>query len=739
MTRRTTTLLAVPALLLLGAAAYVNSFRDAFVFDDQVAIEENPAIRRLWPLGPILRGPRPVVDLTFAANYALGGLHVPGYHLVNLAVHLLAALTLFGILRRTLTLPALAGRFDENTAAWLGFCAALIWMLHPLQTEAVTYLAQRAESLMGLFYLLTLYSLIRAASSPRPAAWSVAAVAACALGMGCKQVMVTAPIALLLYDRCFIADSFGGALRRRGGLYLALAATWLILIPSSAAEAFGPHATSAGFRLREVTPFQYARSQPGVILHYLALALWPARLCLDYGWPVANSLEQIAPGATLIGGLLAATVWALVRRPRWGFVGAWLFLLLAPSSSIMPIKDLAFEHRMYLPLAAPAVAAVLALRFAAERLFRPRLALGITALATLCAAAGLGAMTLQRNAQYRSDVLIWEDAAAKRPRNPRAWSNLAEAYILASRYEQAIRCCDKALALDPNFYAAYYNRGFASAEIGRLPEAMSDYDKAIALRPDFAPAYNNRGIACARAGRLNEALRDYDEALRLRPDDAEAYTNRGNLYTQLGRPADAIREYDKAAALRPDFAEAYYNRAIADGRLGRWDEAILDCTKLLALNPGNAAAYNSRGKALANAHRPEDAVRDFDQAIALNPGYAEAYYNRGNAFDDANRNSEAVRDYDRAIALKPDYAEAYNNRGRAYLRSARFAEALRDFNASITLKPDCAGTYYNRAVADYQTKSYDKARADLKKFMQLGGKPDPEFLKALEQAAGAAK
>ncbi len=279
MTRRTTTLLAALAILVLGALTYSNSLRGVFVFDDKSEIEENPAIRHLWPLGPILRGPRPVVDLTFALNYSLGRLHVTGYHLVNLAIHLLAALALFGIVRRTLRLPALAGRFDEAAASVLAFCAALIWMVHPLQTGAVTYIVQRAESLMGLFYLLTLYALIRAATSEtatpldrenakarkteepdgpgsvaRKASaisrraqhaarsgsggqnsvassfafsrfrgqtsvvvWSVAAVAACALGMGCKEVMVTAPAALLLYDRAFIAGSFREALRRRWG------------------------------------------------------------------------------------------------------------------------------------------------------------------------------------------------------------------------------------------------------------------------------------------------------------------------------------------------------------------------------------------------------------------------------------------------------------------------------------------------------------------------------------------
>ena len=653
---------------------------------------------------------RPLANLSFAVNYAIGKLAVPSYHAGNLLIHLLAALTLFGIIRRTLLLPALRDRFGPASTA-LAAAAALIWALHPLQTESVTYLVQRAESLMGLCYLLTLYSVIRGASSERPRPWYAAAVALCALGMGAKEVMASAPIVVLLYDRAFLSGSFRETFRRRGALYLGLAATWVLL---GAMMLLYKGSGAAGFGLG-VGPWEYARTQPEVILHYLRLSIWPNWLCFDYSWPIATSAWQNIPAAAAIAALLAGTLWALRRAPALGFFGAWFFLILAPTSSFMPIvTEVAAEHRMYLPLAAPVVAAVVAAYLVAERFLRrpdesqearKRLVLGIAALLALCAAGGLGAMTFRRNAQYRSEISIWKDTTRKRSENPRAWNNLAEAYANASRYDEAIRSCDQALELKPDSSAAYYNRGLARAAIGRVSEAIADYDKAVALKPDFAAAYNNRAIAYARAGRSDEALRDYDEAVKLNPDYAEAYSNRGNVYAQLGRPADAIRDYDRAIALNADFAEAYYNRAIADGRLGRRDEAIRDYTRLLAVNPENPAAYNSRGKALANANRPTDAIRDYDQAIALNPGYAEAYYNRGNALADAGRHSEAIRDYDKAIMLKPDYASAYNN----------------------------------RAVAHYAMKAYDKARTDVKMFMRLGGQPDPGFLKALGQAAGPAE
>ena len=541
----------------------------------------------------------------------IGKLAVHSYHAGNLLIHLLAALTLFGIVRRTLLLPALRQRFG-GASTGLAAAAALIWALHPLQTESVTYIVQRAESLMGLCYLLTLYAVIRSVSSERPWRWYAAAIAVCALGMGAKEVMVTAPIVVLLYDRAFLSGTFRETFRRRGALYLGLAATWAVL---AAMMLLGKAAGGAGFGL-DVGPWEYARTQPGVILHYLRLSFWPSSLCFDYSWPIAASALQDLPAAAAIAALLAAILWALWRAPALGFFGAWFFLVLAPSSSILPIPtEVAAEHRMYLPLAAPAVVAVIAAYAVVERFSRRRLAVGILSLLALSAAAGLGALTYQRNAQYRSEISIWEDTTRKRPENARAWSGLGRAYVNASRYDEAIRVCNRALALAPStnlFDSAttYCNLGLACAGIGRLSEAIQDYDKAIALNPDYDLAYNDRGLACAKMGRLAEATHDYS----------------------------------KAISLNPDYAQAYESRGIAYGRSGRLEEAM----------------------------------QDFDRAIALDSDYAEAYYNRGNIRLDAARNSEAVADYDEAIALKPDFAIAYYNRAVAHYEMKAYDEASTD-------------------------------------------------------------
>ena len=350
-------------VLVAGVLVYCNSFDGSFVFDDGPDIVDKEEIRRLWPIwGHLARGSRPLVDLSLAINYHIGQLDVWGYHAFNLVVHLLAGLTLFGVVRRTLLLEGLRSSFGRS-AHWLALAVSLIWVVHPLQTESVTYVIQRAESMMGLFYLLTLYGVIRGSRSQWAWWWYAGAGVACALGMSSKPVMITAPFVVLLYDRIFLSRSFAAVLRRRWGLYAVLVASWLVLARSGIIQGVlnpDPRPPTVGLGYQGFSPMEYAFTQPGVILHYLRLSFWPHPLCLDYRWPVETAPLAIAAPALVILALLALTVWALWRRPRLAFLGAWFFLVLAPTSSIIPIQDVAFEHRMYLPLAGVVVLVVIA-------------------------------------------------------------------------------------------------------------------------------------------------------------------------------------------------------------------------------------------------------------------------------------------------------------------------------------------------------------------------------------------
>jgi len=226
--------LVVHALLLAVAVilAYMNSLSVPFIFDDRGSVVDNRYIQKLSPLTDVLfkaipdspPAGRPIVSLSFAINYALGGLNVYGYHLFNIAIHLASSLALWGVLRRMFLNTRLHARFGKS-APFLSFAGALIWAVHPLLTESVTYISQRTELLMGLFYLLTLYCAIRTWQSKYALFWSVLAVLSCAIGMGCKEVMVSAPLMVLLVDVVLVSKSWRSALRQHLLLYIGLAAT----------------------------------------------------------------------------------------------------------------------------------------------------------------------------------------------------------------------------------------------------------------------------------------------------------------------------------------------------------------------------------------------------------------------------------------------------------------------------------------------------------------------------------
>ncbi len=543
-----------------GLLAYCNSFTGPFTFDDESSIRGNPTIRHLWPIWQVLSpsavatvGGRPVLNFSLALNYAFGGMSVQGYHALNLAIHILAALTLFGIVRRTLLQPALRERFG-TAANEFALAVAVLWIVHPLQTEAVTYVSQRAESLMGLFYLLTLYCFILGAESPRAGLWFTLSIVVCLLGMATKEVMVTAPLMVLLYDRTFVAGSFRAAWTRRRGLYLGLGGTWLLLGYLTA----GLHQRGVGYGLG--VPWQaYALTESQSVVHYLWLAICPHPLVFDYGMDVLIwHLTDAAPYALVLLLLVAGVMIALKRWPAIGFIGAWFFVILAPTSSVVPIafQPMA-ESRMYLPLAAVIVLGVMGIHALAGRRT-------VTVVAVL--AVGLGTLTWWRNQDYHTEVAIWDDTVAKRPDNPRAHYNLGVALTQTGRVQEAIGQYEQALRLKPDYVDAHYNLGTALLQAGNVQEAMGHYLQALRINPDYAEAHNDLGICLIQLGRAQEAIEHWEQALRLKPDFADAHNNLGSALAQAGKVREAIGHYQQALQIKPDFAEAQSNLARARAR-----------------------------------------------------------------------------------------------------------------------------------------------------------------------------
>jgi len=552
---------AVAVLLVASVGVYLNSLGNPFLFDDLPLIRDNPDLHQHWRPWQIIftrtYRTRPVFGLSLGINYGVGGLDVRGYHVVNIAVHFLAALTLFGVVRRTLRLERLRERF-AGAADWLVLATALIWTVHPLQTQSVTYIVQRCESLMGLFYLLTLYAVIRGTGSRHSIPWYALAVIACALGMGTKQVMVTAPFVVLLCDRTLIAGSLREVLRRRWGLYVGLAATWGMLAPTFYGAGHLDWIARElligrlGFTQNPIpTPWEYARSQFGVLTHYLWLTVWPSGLCLDYAWPVATTVRQVLPPAILVVALMALTIWGVARRRAAGLAGASAFAILAPTSSVMPIQDLALEHRMYLPLAAVTAIVVAGGFLAGRRLLRYLVAsddhrntVGVVlSLVLVATVAGiLGHRTVRRNADYASDLTLWSHIVAKCPENARAHYTVGNALARRGRMVEAIPHYREALCLKPNYADAHNNLGNALMGLGRWDEAAGEYREAVRVNPSHYDAYNNLGAILAMQGKKDEAAACFREALRLKPDFGEALSNLARLAAQSTREAFLRRQ-----------------------------------------------------------------------------------------------------------------------------------------------------------------------------------------------------
>ena len=614
--------LAVAFVLTLAAlGAYWNSFNVPLLFDDSLAISDNPSIRHLEQLGLVLSPPpavstaaRPLLNLSFALNYAAGGASVQGYHAVNLLIHICAGLVLLGIVHRTLLLPVLRRRYGDAALPMAVF-AALLWILHPVQTEAVTYISQRAESLMGLFYLLTLYCFVRSvtAESRNCNCWLILSVAACLCGMATKQVMVTAPVLVLLYDRAFVSGSFRSALANRRWYYVSLASTWLLL---GFLMYQSPLPKAVGFQAGVGWP-TYALTELRVVTDYLKLAFWPHPLVFDYGSEIlVTNPWAAAPYAVIVVAIMIGVVLAWRRSPMAGFLGCWFFLILTPTSTVVPIAEQPMaESRLYLPLVAVIVLVTLLSYALGGR--RALIILGVVAV-------GLGALTARRNYDYHSELGIWEDTVARHPYTSRGHYNLALALTkIPGRLPDAIAHYEEALRINPNHGEAHNNLAIALAMMpGRLPEAIAHYSAALHLNPTNARAHNNLGLALAKMpGRLPEAIVQYEEALRLKPDFAEAHNNLGLALANMpGRMPDAMAHYEQALRLQPNYAEAHINLGVAlAGMPGRLAEAIAHYEEALRLKPDLAEAHNNLAVYYAENGQLEAAIGQLEIAARLNP------------------------------------------------------------------------------------------------------------------------
>jgi Tfp pilus assembly protein PilF len=580
--------LACLVIALAAWAAYSNTFGVPFYFDDRQAVTDNETIRHLnfealIPPSEHAAGAigRPLVNLSLAINYAISGDDVRGYHELNLIFHILAAWLLFGVMRRTLRLSPLAETFGDASLP-LAFFIALLWSVHPLLTETVTCVAQRTESMVAVFYLLTFYCFVRSVDSPREKWWQAGAIAACFFGVAAKEVMVTAPLLVLVYDRTLVAGTFHAAWAARRKFYAGMVASWILLaILMLCADQRGG---TVGFGLG-MSPWAYALKQCEAIIHYLRLAFWPNPLVIDYGTDVVHNITDVWWQALLLLALLAGTVYALCKRPVLGLAGAWVFVILAPSSSFVPLTtQTEAEHRMYLPLMAIVTLLVLGVYTWAGRRSYPLWAL---------LALSLGLATFTRNTDYRTELSMWTVTAQQRPGSSRAHYNLACALIANNDFRRAAPELILTLKIDPDYADAHCNLGLCDTRLGDTRRAIAEYRIATQIDPDHVQANYNLGCAYVELGKLPSAMGRFRTASQLDPSYGDAFVGYGTALVHMNEPAQAIKPLEAALKLEPDNVALLDNYGSALLSLGHRDAALAAFNEALENNPNDSSAQSN--------------------------------------------------------------------------------------------------------------------------------------------------
>jgi len=623
------TWLGVVLLGLLLGVAYHNTLSVPFVLDDDDSILNNPSIQSwstsLFPppqSGATVSG-RPLLNLSLAVNYHLNGTEVAGYHVGNLLIHFLASVCLFGLVRRTLSRLSPSEPMARATI-WAGFVAAL-WALHPLQTESVTYIIQRAESLTGLCYLFTLYAFVRGVEG-KSTGWLVGSWLACLAGMGAKEVMATVPVVVFLYDRTFFSGSFGGAWRERRNFYLALASCWLFLL----ALIFVSGARGDTVGHGGVAWWEYALTQSVGVVGYFLKAVFPTNLVFDYGIVVEKRVLVIAVSLLLVGTAVVVSAILQWRGRRVGFLGAAFFIILAPSSSVVAVATQTLaEHRMYLPLAAIAVGVVMLVRR-----FAGRAAFGLLSIMVVALIIG----TVNRNRDYRSAQVLWEDTVAKVPYNTRALTCLAVEYLRAGKIDDALVCLSKASKNSQNEPSVRANYGLAllrkslhqetddsgqvkndrvaqnlnglpPADLALVNKGLGELRASVQLRPSNAPS-----LALILVERAGRALKNgyfeaaeiiYIEAVKLAPENTEALYYLGGMTAMAGRDAEAIGYYERLLRLVQPTAQQLANLGALYARNGQYREALERTQRALAIDPGYDAARQNLVRIQAALGKPE--------------------------------------------------------------------------------------------------------------------------------------
>jgi len=674
------------------ALAYSNTLHASFHFDDHRNIVSNERLRDLGNLWPPSDS-RWLGTLSFALNYRIGGLDVFGYHVANLLIHACNALLVCWLAATTLRTPALRrAEASPLLRRYLPVASGLLFAVHPVQTQAVTYVVQRYASLATLFFLLALVLYGEARSSlesPRAsragaAGLYVLSFLSAAAAMKTKEISFTLPLVAAGYELLF----FGWSRRALGLAPLAATAALVPLGLMAQGRAVSDLASAGA----SISRSAYLLTESRVVVTYIRLLLLPVGQNLDHDYPLSDSISD--PGVlialSVLSAIVAGAVFLLVRARATNratgmlvFFGiAWFFITLSVESSLVPISDVIAEHRMYLPSAGGLVALAAALLAGVERLRVRTSPRGRAAATLLLAGAPLAAATHARNSVWADDLTLWSDVVAKSPNKARPHNNLGNALLAAGHVEDAVRVLRQATILEPGMAEAHNNLGAAYRAAGRTGDAIAELRRSVALDPSRAGVHYNLAVALRATGRLDEAAHELEETVRLDHSNAVAHDELGAVHLARGRLPEAVRELREATRLAPSSAGAHHRLGQAYQAAGQLDDAVRELREAVRAAPGLALAHTHLASAYGAKGLLDDAVNEYREAVRLLPDLAEAHDDLGSAYRAKGSLEDAVREYRRAVELlaKPRFvlnlASALDEAGRGEEAAALYRRFL---------------------------------------------------------------
>lgn len=510
-------IVAVIILCCLGIIIYSNTFDCSFQFDDNMSIVENSIIRNLanlrviWNYWPT----RFITFLTFAFNYHYNELHVFGYHLFNLIVHIGSAILVFWLSNLTFSMPVVKKEIISENRFLFALFAALIFLSHPIQTQAVTYIYQRATSLAGFFYLLSLCLYVKSrllevsndfVSKSR--FFYVFALFIGIIATVTKEHTFTLPLAIILYEFCFLKS--GKQIKWKNIIpFLIIASIIPFLLFFSKLATF---ADVQRFMEEPLTAGHYFLTQLRVMVTYIRLLFVPLNQNIDYDYPITKSLMELPCIASLLL-LIFILLAAILISPRYRLVSFsifWFFLTLLPESSVIPLKDVIFEHRLYLPMVGYSLFLVSAIYYLFGKNTIKRMVIILLMIVTC-----YSILTYTRNFVWRDEFTLWNDAIRKSPQKARPYNSRGIAYVNKGNFGQALADFNKAIRLNPNYAEAHNNRGIIYANEGNLRQSLSDLNKAVQLNPNFSVAYYNLALAHYYKKQYELAIKHCDKAIEL--------------------------------------------------------------------------------------------------------------------------------------------------------------------------------------------------------------------------------